>query len=222
MAAMFEFVRLQSNLKATLTYLRRGERAFSVTAKHGTEERRRTQAPSSLWVLIALSGVGLVWFGCTLAGLTPVVYHVRWTVYGALFWVLVNLGFLGAALSRIRSDRFASERRTAVRLQTGGPATIEGRFGHLLDVSVGGAMIRCEHPPTQSDEPLKIELECAGEGIELFGEERGRQTLAGGSAILRLRFVEHQAAELARLTNALFGSARQGPIRTSRVEEPAA
>jgi cellulose synthase (UDP-forming) len=222
MAALFEFVRLQSNLKATLTYFRRGERPFSVTAKHGTDERHRTQAPSSLWVLIALSGVALAWFACTLAGLTPVIYHVRWTVYGALFWVLVNLGFLGAALSRIRSDRFASERRASVRLQAGGPASIEGRPGHLLDISVGGAMIRCEHPPTQRDEPLKIELDCAGEEIALLGEQRGRQTLADGSAIIRLRFVEQQASELARLTNALFGSAHPRPRQASRIEESAA
>jgi hypothetical protein len=83
----------------------------------------------------------LIWFAGTLARITPVVYHVRWTAYGALFWALVNLGFLVAALARIRSDRFASERRTAVRLQTGGPASIEG-VGHLLDVSTGGAMVR--------------------------------------------------------------------------------
>jgi hypothetical protein len=92
-------------------YFRRGERPFSVTAKHGIDERRRAQAPWTLWVLLALTGFALVWFAGTLAGLTPLVYHVKWTVYGALFWVLVNLGILAAALSRIRSDRFASERR---------------------------------------------------------------------------------------------------------------
>jgi cellulose synthase (UDP-forming) len=222
MATLFEFVRLQSNLKATLTYFRRGERAFSVTAKHGTDERRRTQAPWSLWVLLALTGLAVVWFACTLAGLTPVIYHVRWTVYGALFWVLVNLGFLAGALSRIRSDRFASERRAAVRLQTGGPASIEGRSGQLLDISIGGAMVRCEHPPEHSDEPLTIELDYAGQEVVLLGEERGRRTLADGSAIVRLRFMEQQAPELARLTTALFGSTRTGPRKEARIEESAA
>jgi cellulose synthase (UDP-forming) len=222
MAALFEFVRLQSNLKATLTYFRRGERPFSVTAKHGTEERRRAQAPWTLWVLLALSGLALVWFACTLAGLTPLVYHVKWTVYGALCWVLVNLGFLAAALSRIRSDRFASERRAAVRLQTGGPASIEGRPGHLLDISIGGAMIRCEHLPEHHEKPLAVELDCAGQQIALLGEERGRQTLPDRSAIIRLRFAEHQAPELARLTRALFGGVRARPDDQARIEQPAA
>jgi glycosyltransferase involved in cell wall biosynthesis len=135
MATLFEFVRLQSNIKATLTYFHRGERPFRVTAKHGTDERRRIKAPWSLWILLGLSGVALAWFACTVAGLTPITYKIVWTAYGALFWGLVNIGFLVGALSRIRSDRFASERRTAVRLQTGGPASIEGRPGHR------------EHPP---------------------------------------------------------------------------
>jgi cellulose synthase (UDP-forming) len=222
MAALFEFVRLQSNLKATLTYFRRGERPFSVTSKEGADARRRTQAPWTLWVLVALTGLALVWFGCTLAGLTPLAYHVKWTVYGALFWVLVNLGFLVAALSRIRSDRYASERRVAVRLQTGGPARVNGRSGHLLDISIGGVMIRCEHPPAHREGSLKIELDCAGEEIVLLGDERGRQTLADGSAIIRLQFADQQTSELARLTRALFGSTRPSARKEARIEASAA
>jgi cellulose synthase (UDP-forming) len=101
MATLFEFVRLQSNIKATLTYFHRGERPFRVTAKHGTDERRRIQAPWSLWILLGLSGAALAWFACTVAGLTPITYKIVWTAYGALFWGLVNLGFLVGALSRI-------------------------------------------------------------------------------------------------------------------------
>jgi hypothetical protein len=97
--------------------------------------------------------------------------------------LLVNLGFLTVALFRIRSDRFASEPRVAVRLQTGGPASVQGRSGQLLDISIGGAMIRCEHPPEHREESLKIELDCAGQEISLPGAERGRQTLTDGSAI---------------------------------------
>ncbi len=222
MATLFEFVRLQSNIQATLTYFLRGERQFRVTAKDGNDERRRTQAPWSLWILLALTGIALLWFAGTLAGVTPTAYRIRWTAYGALFWALVNCGFLVAALARIRSDRFASERRTAVRLQTGGAASIEGRAGQLLDVSIGGAMVRCERPPEASEEPLSVEFECAGIKIGLMGEERGRQTLADGSAIVRLRFAEQQASELARLARALFGSAHLTPGDAARLQKSAA
>jgi cellulose synthase (UDP-forming) len=210
MAALFEFVRLQSNIRATLTYFRRGERPFSVTAKHGTDERRRTQAPWSLWILLGLTGVALAWFACTVAGLTPTSYQVPWTAYGATAWALVNLGFLVVALSRIRSDRFSSERRTAARMQAGGPAMIEGRPGHLMDISMGGALVRCESPPEHRQEPLRIDFDRAGDEIVLLGEERGRQVLADGSALIRLRFAGGQASELARLARALFGSVHPG------------
>ncbi len=206
MAALFEFVRLQSNLRATLTCLRRGERPFRVTAKHGVDERRRIQAPWMLWILIGLTVAALVWLGFTLAGLTPVTYEVRWTVYGAAFWALLNMGFLIGALSRIRSDRFASERRTAARLQVEGAASVEGRAAHLMDISMGGALIRCDGPIEPCPAPLRIELERAGSQITLFAEERGRQVLADGSTLMRLQFAEHQTRALALLARVLFGS----------------
>jgi len=83
-------------------------------------------------------------------------------------------------------------------------------------------MVRCERPPEHRKEPLEIELECAGQEVVLLGEERGRRTLADGSAIVRLRFMEQQAPELARLTTALFGSTRTRPRREARIEESAA
>jgi cellulose synthase (UDP-forming) len=61
MAALFEFVRMQSNLRATLTYFRSGERPFKVTSKQGTEERRRVQVPWMLWSLLGLTAVA--WCG---------------------------------------------------------------------------------------------------------------------------------------------------------------
>jgi hypothetical protein len=95
-----------------------------------------------------------------------------------------------------------SERRAAVRLQTGGPASIEGHQGHVLDISIGGAMVRCEQPSDHHKAPLEIELECAGQEIALLGEERGRQTLPDGSAIVRLKFLEQHAPHADALDSA--------------------
>jgi cellulose synthase/poly-beta-1,6-N-acetylglucosamine synthase-like glycosyltransferase len=222
MAALFEFVRMQTNLRATLTYFRRGERQFTVTAKDATEQRRRIQAPWMLWSLLGLTAVALLWFGCTLAGLTPVTYRIWWTVYGAVFWALVNSGFVLAALLRIRSERFASERRTAARLQTGGPARLDGRAAHLMDISMGGALIRCESPQEPREDPLRVELEHSGVRMGLLARERGRQTLADGSALVRLQFVEHQTRELALLARTLFGGPQQAPAETLQAGRSAA
>jgi len=151
-----------------------------------------------------------------------VTYHVRWTAYGAAFWAVVNLVFMLMALFRISSDRFASERRTAVRLQIGTRAHLEGRVGRMIDVSMGGAMVRCESPPEHRDAPLTIEFNCAGSGIVLRGEERGRRVLPGGSALIRLQFSDHQAPELARLATALFGGAEPTPTRGMHAQRTAA
>jgi cellulose synthase/poly-beta-1,6-N-acetylglucosamine synthase-like glycosyltransferase len=222
MAAIFEFVRLQSNLRATLTYFRGGERTFSVTAKHAAGERRRTAAPWTLWTLVGLTGLAIAWFAATLAGLTPTTYAVRWTAYGAAFWGMLNFTFLLVSLSRIRSERFASERRTAARLNVGGPASIQGHPGRLVDISMGGALVRCEDPPEHRQEPLQIEIRRDGNEILLSGEERGRQAFPDGSALIRLQFTEHQAPELARLARALFESARPEPgEQTSRTQAAA-
>lgn len=74
-------------------------------------------------------------------------------------------------------------------------------------------MIRCEQPPNHAKAHLEIGLECAGHEIALLGEERGRQTLPDGSAIIRLRFLEQQVPELARLTRALFASSTHRGVR---------
>jgi hypothetical protein len=71
---------------------------------------------------------------------------------------------------------------------------------------MSGAMVRCDRPLEHRVEPFTMEFDCAGNEITLLGEERGRQDLADGSAIIRLRFVEQQAPELARMARALFGS----------------
>jgi cellulose synthase (UDP-forming) len=212
LAALFEFVRLHSNIQATLTYFRRGEQRFKVTAKHGSEERRRDQAPWSLWLLVGLTVAAMAWFGCTVAGLTPTTYDVPWTAYGAVVWGLLNLGFLVMALARIRSDRFSSERRTAARMQAGGPVTVDGQPGYLMDISIGGALVRCESPPEPDREQLGIDVHRGGDEIFLLAAERGRQDLADGSAVLRLQFAGRQAPELARLARALFGSVRPGSV----------
>jgi cellulose synthase (UDP-forming) len=222
MAALFEFVRLQSNIQATLTYLRPREQAFRVTAKHGSDERRRNQAPWTLWILLGLTVFAMVWFGCTLGGLTPTTYDVPWTAYGAAAWGLLNLGFLIGALGRIRSDRFSSERRTAARMQAGGPVTVDGLPGDLIDISIGGALIRCDSLPEALAKQLELKVRRAGEEIFLLGEERGRETFADGSGVLRLQFAGHQAPELARLARALFGSVSPTPTDLARATRAAA
>ena len=207
MAVLFEFVRLDSNIRATLTYLGRGERPFRVTAKDASQTRRRDRAPWTLWALIGLTTIAVAWFVLTLAGLTPTHYGVRWTAYGATFWATLNLGFMIAAVVRIRSDRYSTERRAAARLRASGPVTVSGRPGLLLDVSMGGALVRCEEDRLP-DGQVRLELSRAGHDLALLSEVRGRQASPDGSLLLRLAFAPGQQQELARLARILFESVR--------------
>lgn len=204
-ATLFEFVRLQITMTATLSYLRRGERPFKVTVKEGANFRHRNEAPWLLWFLLGLTLVSAVWFGLSLAGLTPVAYSVRWTVYGAGFWALVNAALLTAAINRIRSDRFATDRRTGVRQRLEGEVLVDGNRAQLIDVSIGGALVRVE-TPIAPELVHVLGLEFRGtEILNLNCQERSRQTVGAEGDLISYQFSSGQDVKIGRLAVALFG-----------------
>lgn len=206
LATLFEFIRLQTTMAATLSYLRPGERPFTVTAKRGADERRRHQAPWLLWFLLGLSAAAGVWFALSVAGLTPVTYPVRWTVYGAAFWALVNATLLVAAILRIRSDRFAADRRTGVRQRLEGDALVDGNDARLLDISIGGALVRV--PRTASHGPIRVLTLRFSDGalVRLDCDERSRQTVGEQGDLVSLQFRTGQDREIGRLAVAIFAA----------------
>ena len=209
MSMLFEVVRMQTVLQATSTYVVRRARTFRVTAKAGASEHRRVAAPPILWALLGLSGASVVWFACTLAGLTPLHYTVAWTAYGAAGWLAFNSVLVGAAIARVRSDRFAVDRRSAVRLRIGTPVTLDGRPGYIRDISMGGAQVRI--PVDSNARPQLVggtrELGLPfGGGMTLRCEERGRQPIGDGGVLVRLRFLEGQERALGELATALLAT----------------
>lgn len=209
MAMLFEVVRMQTVLQATWTFVARRSRSFRVTAKAGSSEHRRVPAPKILWMLLGLSVASAVWFACTLEGLTPIDYAVRWTAYGAAAWLMFNSSLLAAAVVRIRSDRFAVDRRSSVRLKIGAPVLVNGNRGYIRDISMGGAQVRVPSHTLSSTThmPGTLELELPfGGGITLSCEERGRQHVGDGGLLLRLRYLSGQEQALGALANSLLGS----------------
>lgn len=204
LATLFEFVRLQITMTATLSYLRPGERPFQVTSKEGASVRHRNDAPSLLWLLLTLSFLAALWFAFTLAGLTPVTYAVRWTAYGAAFWAAVNVTLLIAAIARIRSDRFATDRRTAVRQKIAGQVLVDLRPAQLIDISVAGALLRAPSA-TPVDPVHEMRLQFEGEGtITLECLERSRISAGDGGSLLSLQFADDQDSVIAQLAVGLF------------------
>jgi cellulose synthase (UDP-forming) len=218
-ATLFEFIRLQTTMTATLSYLRPGERSFQVTAKEGAGARHRNDAPWLLWLLVALSGAAATWFVLTLAGVTGMSYPVRWTVYGAAFWATVNATLLIAAIERIRSDRFATDRRTAVRHQIAGNVLIDSHATHLIDISIGGALVLTKGAiPDNFVHEMKLRFE-GGAPIALNCVERSRQSVGGRGSLLSLQFVDHQDLEISSLAVGLFQGMAFSNAETSPVGE---
>ena len=211
LAAVFELVRMQAIITATLYHVRPGVRHFTVTPKAGAPTRRRAAAPWLLWTLLGATIAALAFYTLTRAGLTPVTYPVTWTADGAALWALVNGGLLVAALARIRSERFATDRRSAVRVRVQGRVRLDECDGELVDVSVGGALVRCATAPPPGAHVLVVAVRGEGEtGIR--AQERSRQSVGDGGVLVSLRFDADQSREVGSVAAALVGG-RLGHVR---------
>ncbi len=132
-ALLFEFLRIPVSLAALGRLLTNGDERFTVTPKGRTgDERTRGSVPRSIWVVMGLSLSAWVLFifrGIGLLG-GPSGPAVG---LGALA-LLVNAGLAFAAVSRIRDERFADERRRT------------RRFGRALRARLGAAEVVFRRP----------------------------------------------------------------------------
>lgn len=141
-ATVFELVRLPATLLATTRLVSRKERAFSVTTKGRTGDRReRMPVPALLVGLLVASVVCAGWFGATMLGFTPTTYRVPWAAYAAFGWLVVNGALVLVAVGRIRHQRFGAERRASIRFTVTGTAYLDGLPAVLLDTSLTGALL---------------------------------------------------------------------------------
>ncbi len=215
LSILFEILRMPAVLPATLAVFRpRAGRRFSVTPK-GRRGRadRRGPVPRLLSILTAASCFALVWFTANLLGLGPLRYEVPWAAIGAAFFLAANLGFLLAAIGRIRAARFSGNRRASARIETVVPAVFEGRRGWVADLSVTGARVVLPPPATDGGSEsesgvdggrLRLELPATAEAVELVVSVRRRVARPDGSLELGLAFEPGQLEAIARLAVAVF------------------
>lgn len=211
LSVLFEVLRMPAILPATLALLapRRNLR-FRVTPKgRQGDGRARVRVPRVHLLLAASSLVGMAWFVASLAGLTPVRYEVPWAAIGAAVFVAINLGLLIAAIGRIRSSRFAGNRRASVRLPVSLPATLDGNPVELLDLSLTGARAAAaaaalppDDDPGGSGSELRFDLH--GGRYDMRVAPRRRIEREDGRTELGLEFTPGQDAEIARLAVGIF------------------
>jgi cellulose synthase (UDP-forming) len=213
MAILFEFIRMPTNLRVTCSLFSDRARRFAVTGKGGSGQRHRVTPPRMLISLSVFSVVALAWFALTVAGLTPVTYRIAWVGYGGAVCTAVNLAFIMAAIRRISADRFAADRRRGVRLKMAEDALLDGRPAELVDISTGGALVRCVGPVADHDEPVvALDLHLATESARLRARICSRKVDAAGGALIALQFVEGQD----RLAGRLIGTALADISRRDR------
>jgi cellulose synthase (UDP-forming) len=209
LSTVFEFVRMSANIGATLTLFGRRAGGFVVTPKGRMgDDRRRQPVPALLLATTALAVVSGLWFGATLLGLTPMHYDVAWVVYGAFGWLVFNVVLVGLAMARIRSERFAGERRASVRFELDAAARLDGRPCSVRDLSLTGA--RVVVPATElhltgverDAQTLVVEL---GRPVALEVEVRSCRPGPEGT-VCGVEFRPGQEAERAGLALALFHS----------------
>lgn len=211
LSVLFEVLRMPAILPATLAILapRRNLR-FRVTPKgRQGDGRARVPVPRLHVALAVASAVGMGWFLASLAGLTPLSYEIPWAAAGAAVFMAMNLGLLIAAIGRIRSSRFAGNRRASVRLPVSLPATVDGRGVELLDLSLTGARVAGAAdslPEDDASEATDVDLrfDLHGGQFHLRVTPRRRTGQDDGRIALGLEFSPGQDAEIARLAIAIF------------------
>jgi cellulose synthase (UDP-forming) len=191
---------------ATLAILRPNAKAtFKVTPKgRALGGRRRVEPPRLLTVPAALTSLGLAWFAATLLGFTPLTYEVSWAAIGAAGFMSVNLALMLAAIGRIRSSRFAGNRRASTRLEFVGPARLDGRPAKLVDLSITGARLFVPVGSAPVEDTAELTFTSAGLSIELATRIRRRRATGDGVLELGLEFLPGQEVELGRLAVAVF------------------
>jgi cellulose synthase (UDP-forming) len=220
LSVLFELVRLTPNLRATLTLVTRDRPRFVVTPKGRLGDgRRRAHVPLVLRATIAASFLAACWFALTLLGVTPVHYPVPWAVFGAFGWMIVNVALVFLAIVRVRSARFAPERRSSVRFELGVPGTFAELECEVLDLSLTGARIAISGAP-EPDRTHRLALALGGRRIAIDATERSHRFGPDGRLVLGLAFAEEITAERAELALALFRT-RALPAADVVTDEPA-
>ncbi|MEP6639412.1 MAG: glycosyltransferase [Chloroflexota bacterium] len=215
LSILFEFVRMTPNLRATLTLVTNRRATFRVTPKGRSDRGRRpTHVPRPLTGILGLSLVAVAWYALTLLGVTPSHYEVPWAVHASFAWMLLNVGLVWLAIRRVRSTRYAGERRSSVRFAIDLPARFGEVAATLRDVSLTGA--RLELPVAVTLPPhgrLTVDVP-GGETLVFDGLQRSAWVDVVGRHMVGFEFDEGQYQVRARLALALFGGtppAESGP-----------
>lgn len=140
-----------------------------------------------LRMALGISFVAAVAFALHRLGLFQMGYASEWAAIGAFGWLVVNAGLVWTAIRRVRSLRFAAERRSAVRFAVDGHGSIDGSPASVQDVSVGGALVATSTPLVERESHL-VSFELPAGTTSLWAQVRSARRADSGEYHYALAF----------------------------------
>jgi cellulose synthase (UDP-forming) len=208
--AIFDLTRLEATLQAIVVGLTGRDVAFRVTPKGASGERARVHVPRLLVVVLIAHLAALGWYGATVLGWTPVTYRIPGVAHGAAFWAVFNGVLVVSAIARIRSSRFAADRRASHRHRLRVPGHLDGRTVDVTDLSLTGAQLELHRGalPIVGD-VCRLQVALGDHGANLAAAVRSVRPSATDPdrAVVGLAFAAGQLDAQARLTLGLFNAA---------------
>lgn len=208
LSTFFSFLRMQANLQATSALLSRKSIPFRVTPKGRIgNSRLRSQFPLLLTVILLLNLVSAIWFALTLVGKTPLHYGIKSVVVGAALWLMVNCVFIVLGVQRVRDERFATERREAVRFNVALPGDLDDEPARVDEISWTGARVRVrKNAISEAVQEAQLRVHMGSCQYDLNAMLLAREPLSGSEEEVVLRFSDNHVAVRARLALALLHS----------------
>jgi cellulose synthase (UDP-forming) len=204
LSVIFDLVRMTPNLAATLTLLRARRPRFMVTPKgRMAAQRGRVETPKPLRAVLGLSVVAAVVFVLVQLNALPIRYEAEWAARGAFVWLVVNAVLVWLAIGRVRSLRYAAERRSSVRFALDMAGSVDGADVTVQDVSVGGALLARTTALEPRDRHL-LTFQLTDGAVSLWATSRSSRVAADGTHHYAFEFEAGQYPAKGRLARAIF------------------
>ncbi len=204
LSVVFDLVRMSPNFLATLTLITSRTPRFRVTPKgRVAADRGRIDAPMMLRAALGASVIGASVYVLHLQGALSVGYASEVAAAGAFFWLVLNAALIWVAIRRVRSLRYAAERRSSVRFAVDLVGAVDGRPTSVQDVSLGGSLV-ATHDPLVEREAHLISFELPSGTTSLWARIRSSRRAASGEHHYAFEFEPGQATAKGELALAVF------------------
>ncbi len=204
LSIVFDLVRMSPNFLATLSLFTSRKPRFRVTPKgRMAVSRGRIEAPIMLRAALAASFVGATVYALHLLNVFSIDYASEWAAAGAFVWLVINAALVWVAAQRVRSLRFAAERRSAVRFAVDIPGTVDGATASVQDVSVGGALLATSEPLVERETHL-VSFELPGGTTSIWARIRSSRRAASGEYHYAFEFEPGQYPAKGALARTVF------------------